>query len=173
MQEIYIESLGKILQNKKKIEKELDVKINNKGKNIFIEGAPENEFIALEILKAMDLGFSLENALLLKDEEIIFQIIPIREITHRCDLERIRGRIIGIQGKTLKTLKHLTGCEICLKDNQVGIIGNSEYIGEAIIALKSLIQGSKQGNVYARLEREGKKRRHKPYGLIKNELKKE
>ena len=172
MQEIYIESLGKILQNKKKIEEELKVKIANKGKNIFIEGAPENEFIALEILKAMNLGFSPENALLLKDEEIMLQVLSIKELTRRKNLHEIKARIIGTHGKTIENIKKLSECEIALKNNEIGIIGNSEYIGEAIIALKSLIQGSKHGKVYARLEKEGKKRRHKSYGLIKNELKK-
>ncbi len=49
--------------------------------------------------------------------------------------------------------------------NKIGIIGNAEEIEEAIQALTSLIQGSKQGNVYSRVEREKKRRRLRNKGF--------
>ena len=54
MQEIYIEDLKKVLINKKKLESELEVKISNKGKLIFVEGDADDEFIALEVLEAIN-----------------------------------------------------------------------------------------------------------------------
>ncbi len=169
MQEIYLENLRKVLKNKNTLEKELEVKINNKGKNVFIDGDAEKEFIAIEILQAINLGFLIEKALLLKQEEIIFQTINIKEITKRHDLERVRARIIGTHGKTLQCLEGLSKCSLCLHYNQVGIIGNVEEIENAKQALRSLIQGSKQGNVYARLERLKKDKKKQTY--LKNELK--
>jgi rRNA processing protein Krr1/Pno1 len=56
-------------------------------------------------------------------------------------------------------------------DNQVGIIGSAECIKEAVISLESLIRGSKQGNVYARLEKKKKERRLNPSVLKKSDLK--
>ena len=162
MQEIYTEFIRKILQNKKKLESELKVKITNKGKNLFVDGEADKEFEALQIIEAINLGFSIEKALLLKTEDIILQTLHIKDITKRHDLERVRGRIIGTQGKTLKTLQNLTNCDFSLQDNQVGIIGNTEDIEEGIQAVTSLIQGSKQANVYARTEREMKKKRLNP-----------
>jgi rRNA processing protein Krr1/Pno1 len=52
----------------------------------------------------------------------------------------------------------LSNCEVSLHGSEVGIIGYSEFIAEAIIAVESLIHGRKFSNVYSRLEREGKKR---------------
>jgi len=50
------------------------------------------------------------------------------------------------------------------------LIGNAEIMDDAIQSVTSLILGSKQGNVYTRLERESKKKRME-HGLeIKNEL---
>jgi len=172
-QETYIEEIGKVLKNKKTIERELEIKITNKGKLVFVEGSPENEFLGLEIIEAINLGFSIERALLLKSEEMILQIINIKSITKRNDLERVRGRIIGTYGKTLANLKKLTDCFIAVYGNQIGIIGNVEDIDHAIIAVRCLIQGSKQGNVYAKLEKEKKKKRNDPFSYtnIKNELK--
>jgi rRNA processing protein Krr1/Pno1 len=171
-QEIYIESIRKVMDNKDILEKELQVKITNKGKNVFVDGDGDKEFIAINVLEALHLGFSLDTALLLKDEEIIFQILNIKDLTKRKDLHEVRARIIGTYRKTLDNLENLSECAICLHENKVGIIGKVDNISDAIIALKSIIQGSKQGNVYARLERERKKKRLSPKEIIKNEFKK-
>jgi len=80
MQEIYIEKLNLIISNKKKLESELDVKITNKGKNLFIDGDAEKEYTAIEVMKAINLGFSIEKALLLKRENIILQSLNIKDI---------------------------------------------------------------------------------------------
>ena len=171
MQEIYLENAKKVLNNKPKIERELKVKITNKGKNIFVDGAAENEFITIEVLEAINFGFHVDTALQLKNEEIIFQTINIKDITKRNDLARIKARIIGTLGKTLKTLETLTECEICLHDSRIAIIGDCEEIEDAIQALTSIIQGSKQSNVYARLEKHRRDKREKDIIYIKNELK--
>ena len=68
-------------------------------------------------------------------------------------MERIRGRIIGKDGRTLKTLENLTSCFFELNDNRMGIIGNIEKIENAQTAVISLVRGSKQSNVYNYLEK--------------------
>ncbi len=173
-QEIYIENIANILKNKPRLERELKIKITNKGKDFFLDGTAENEYLALKVFEAMELGFSAEKALLLKNETNILHRIEIKKITKRHDLERIRARIIGTHGKTIGNLSRLSHCHLALNNNQIGIIGDAELIDEAILAVKSIVQGSKQGNVYTRLEKETKKRRYNPeYNqYIKNELKK-
>jgi ribosomal RNA assembly protein len=159
MQEIYVENIKEILRTKSRIQKELKVKLTNKGHNIFIDGKPEDEFLALKVLEAVNLGFSVDSALQLKEEDIILQSLNIKDLTKRNDLDRVRARIIGTNGRTLKTLDNLTNCDLSLHDNQIGIIGDTEEIEDAIQALTSIIQGSKQSNVYARLEKQRKKKR--------------
>jgi ribosomal RNA assembly protein len=170
MQEIYVENLKEVIRTKPKLQKELDIKLTNKGKNIFVEGAPEKEYLALQVLEAINIGFSTEKALRLKEDGIILQTLHIKDITKRGDLERVRGRIIGKKGRTLSTLSKLTNCDISLEDNEIGLIGDAEIMDDAIQSVTSLIQGSKQGNVYTRLEREGKKKRLTRNDDIKNEL---
>jgi len=159
MQEIYVENLKELIRAKNKLVKALKVKITNKGKNIFIEGNAENEFITIEILKAVNTGFSIDTALLIKEDNANLQILNIKDLTKRHDLERVRARIIGTHGKTLKTLQNLTNCNFSLHNNQIGIIGDAKEIEDAIQSIKSLVQGSKQGNVYGRLERHRKEKR--------------
>ena len=126
---------------------------------MFIDGEPDKEFLALQIIEAINVGFSVEKTLNLKQEDIILQTLHIKDKTKRNDLERVRARIIGKQGKTLKTLNNLTGCEFSIKDNEIGIIGNTDDIKEAMQAIISLIQGSRQSNVYAHTEKEIRKNR--------------
>ena len=159
MQEIYTEQVRTVIKNKKRLEQELDIKITNKGKLIFVDGEADKEFIAIQAIEAINLNFSVEKALFLKNPEIILQRINIKDITKRQDLERIRARIIGTGGKTLKTLNNLTNCEFSLEDNSIGIIGAIEYIEDAKQSIISLIKGSKQSNVYARVERQRRGKR--------------
>jgi ribosomal RNA assembly protein len=168
-QEIYAQNLKGLLINKNLLEKELKVIIKNQGKNIFIEGPAENEYIALHIIEALNLGFNIYESLLLKDENIILYILNIRNYTKRKDLYEVKARIIGTYGKTKNNMENLTDCVISIHDNQVGIIGETDCIDEAIIGMKLIIQGSKQGNIYARLEKKKKERRLKPIENIKPE----
>jgi len=147
------ERILRIMKNKKKLEETLKVKIKNKGKEIIIKGNPENEYIAEEVIRALEFGFPFSVALLIKKEEYMFEIISIKDYTKRKNLKSIRARIIGKKGKTLKTLQDLTKCHFELKENHVGIIGDPEYIKNAQDAVISLIRGAKHSNVYKYLEK--------------------
>jgi|SRR3989338_301247 len=153
MEKIILEKIARITKNRKKLEEKLKVKIDNSGKEITVTGAPEDEYVAIKVLEALDFGFPFSIALLIKDEDFLFEALNIKDYTRRKDLQVVRARIIGKQGKTLKTITDLTKCHFELKDNHLGIIGDPEYIRYAQEAAISLIRGAKQANVYAFLEK--------------------
>jgi len=153
MKTILSEKLPRIVKNKKQLQKILEVKITNRGKEVKIDGSAENEYIAEKVIDAINFGFPFSAAIQIKENEFMFEILPIKDYTKRKDLERIRARIIGTKGKTLQTLCQLTKCFFEMKDNEVGIIGDPEFIQNAQNAVISIIKGSKQANVYATLER--------------------
>ena len=159
MKTIYVKSARKVIQHKKELEDKLGVKIIIKGTNISVKGKELKEYFASRVLEAIDYPFLVEDALLLKDEDFLFEVIDIKDHTYRSDLGVIKGRIIGRSGKTLKVLGDLTGCEVVVKDNHVAIIGKAEDIKHAQQAIISLIKGSKQGNVYGTLERVNRRKR--------------
>lgn len=144
--------LPRITKNHKRLEDNLGVKITTRGKEVYVNGNPEAEYEAEKIIEALEFGFPYSTVLLLKDGEYIFEIINIKHYTTRKDLARIKGRIIGAKGKTLKTLSHLTKCYFEIKDNCIGIIGDPEYIKNAQEAIIHLIKGAKQANIYSYLE---------------------
>ncbi len=153
MKKILCEKLLRIIKARKKLEEKLHVKITNRGKEVFIKGKPENEYLAEKVIDALNFGFPFSIALLIKEKDFIFEIMNIKDYTKRKDLERVRGRIIGTKGKTFQTLCQLTKCYFELKDNYVGIIGPVEYLENAQEAIISIIKGAKQSNVYSLLEK--------------------
>jgi ribosomal RNA assembly protein len=152
MRKIILDKIIRIVKAKKILEKELDVKFTFQGRELTIVGNAEKEYSAEKVVEALNFGFTMEAALMIKEEELIFEILNIKDYTKRNDLERIRGRIIGTGGKTKKTLINLTECFIEIKENKVGIIGHPENMENATQAIVSLIKGAKQANVYAYLE---------------------
>ncbi len=153
METIYSEKLPRILKNKKKLEKILNVKITNRGKEISIQGEPEDEHVAEKVIDALNFGFPFSTAMLIKKEDFMFEIINIKDHTKRKDLKRIRARIIGTGGKTLKTLNQITNCYFELKDNSIGVIGPPEYLEGGQKAVISIIKGTKQSNIYGLMEK--------------------
>ena len=153
MEKLICEKPQRITKNKEKLEEKLEIKIANKDKEITIHGSPENEYIAEKVIRALEFGFPFSVALLIKEEDFMLEALNIKDYTRRKDLEKVRARIIGKQGKTLRTLLELTKCHFEIKDNQVGIIGEPEYIRNAQEAMISLIRGAKHANVYSFLEK--------------------
>lgn len=167
MIKLIVEKLARITRNKKKLEEILEVKITNRGTEVYLEGSPEKEYTAEKVIKALDFGFPYSVATEIKTDDLAFEILNIKNYTNKKDLARIRGRVIGTGGKTLKTISTLSNCYLELKDNNIGIIGEYEFIKYAEEALISLIKGTKTGNVYAYLEK------HQPQELIDLGLKKQ
>lgn len=153
MKRLISDKIVRVIKNRKRLEKALNVKIVNRGKEVFVEGDGVNEYVAEKVLDALDFGFPFSVALLIQEEDFTFEVINIKDHTKRKDLKSIRARIIGAGGKTLKTLSDLTRCFLELKDNVVGIVGDPEDIKNAEYAIVSIIQGAKQSNVYSHLEK--------------------
>ncbi len=143
------------MKEKRLLKSKLKIKIKNKKNNIIIDGKAENEYIAEQVLNAIDFGFPAKIAVLITEEDLIFEKIYIKKLTKKQNMKAIRARIIGKKGKTLNTLQNLSNCYIILRDeeNEIGIIGRVEDIKNLNDAIESLVKGSKQGNVYAFLEK--------------------
>lgn len=153
MKKIISDKVGKIIREKNKLEEVLNVKISNRGKEIFIEGDPLDEYEAEKVLDAITFGFDIEIAVMIKEKELSLEILSIKDFTKRKDTKQVRARVIGTKGKTLKTLEELTDCFFEVRNNDVGIIGHPEKMKIAQEAVTSLIRGSKQSSVYKYLEK--------------------
>lgn len=153
MATIICDKIVRVIKNKKKLEKILNVKITNVGKEVSVDGPGEDEYFALKVIDALNLGFSFSDAISIKQHELEFDVINIKDYARRGNLEKIRGRVIGKNGKALGAISELTKCSLEIKGNEIGIIGDPERIKFAIDAVIQIVQGSKHANVYKGLEK--------------------
>ena len=116
-------------------------------------------FKAIEIINAIGRGFSPSRAFKLLQENVILEILDLREYTKKShnSLERVKGRIIGFKGKCRNTLEELTNTFISVFGHTVGIIGKSEEVKSALDAIDMLASGSIHKTVYNMLQRERRK----------------
>ena len=126
---------------------------------------PSELFRARDVVTAIGRGFAPEHAFrLIRDEEAIFDVISLREIFGRSesDITRIKGRIIGMEGKTRRIIEELSGADIVVYGYTVGIIGTFEQANIARTAVQMLIDGCQHHSVYkylAKSRRELKKQK--------------
>lgn len=153
MEILVYEKIPRIIKNKKRLEGMLNVKISINGKEITVSGTAEDEYFAEKVISALEFGFPFTVALSLRTDENMFEVIHIKDHTHKKDLTEVRARIIGTKGKTLRALTELTKCHFELNGNFIGIVGEPELMRNAQEAAISIIRGAKQGNVYAFLEK--------------------
>jgi|YelNatPaOPRAMG01_1025707.scaffolds.fasta_scaffold02202_20 ribosomal RNA assembly protein len=148
---------------KKYIEEKLNVKLQieseSGGVTITLdENAvdPSTLLRAKDVVTAVGRGFSPENAFrLIRDEDATLHIIDLRAIFGRSesDLKRVKGRIIGMDGKTRRIIEELTEANVVVYGHTVGIIGSFEQAEIARTAIQMLIDGSQHHNVYKYLQK--------------------
>lgn len=116
-----------------------------------IEGNP---FKAMEIISAIARGFSPERAFKLLDEDVVFQLLDIRDYVgnSQSSMNRLKGRIIGERGKSRRTIEELSGADVSVYGHTVGFIGIFEAIKVAVEAIVLLSKGSSHRSVYAMLQ---------------------
>lgn len=120
---------------------------------------PSTLFRAKEIVTAIGRGFSPEHAFrLVRDEESALDILDLRDTFGKSesDIKRIKGRIIGMKGKTRRIIEEMTDTNIAVFGHTVSIIGNASQIDVAREAIQMFINGSEHSTVYRVLQ----KKRH-------------
>lgn len=111
---------------------------------------------AKDIVTAIGRGFSPEHAFrLLENPDNVFDFIDLRTIFGRSesDIRRVKGRIIGAEGKTRRTIEELTDTSVVVYGHTVGFIGTFEQVDAARSAVQMLIDGCQHHTVYKYLQR--------------------
>jgi ribosomal RNA assembly protein len=120
---------------------------------------PSLLFRAKDVVTAIGRGFSSDQAYrLIRSEDTIFDFIDLRNIFGRSDsdIRRVKSRIIGMNGRTRRTIEELTDADTVVYGHTVGFIGTFEQVDIARNAVQMIIQGSEHHTVYNFLQ---KKRR--------------
>ncbi|HIP25459.1 MAG TPA: RNA-processing protein [Archaeoglobus profundus] len=149
--------IGKEGEVKEKIENATGckLKINSKTGVVKIQCEDAINFLkAQNVIKAIAHGFNPDIAFKLLDEFTILDIIDISEFASSPnDLQRIKGRIIGKDGKMRRFIEDLMNVNISVYGKTVAIIGDAESVAVAREAIMMLIEGAQHSTVQRFLER--------------------
>jgi len=107
-------------------------------------------FTVANIVKAIGRGFSPNRAMMLGNEDYDLAVIDLEEYvgTSRNAQERLKGRIIGKEGKSRIIIEELTDTNLSVYGSTVAIIGHIEALPAAREAVAMLIRGSFHKTVY-------------------------
>lgn len=153
--------IGKGGKVKAEIEKKCGVKIevDSKTGEVLIKSTGNlTESLplkAVDIVTAIARGFSPMRAFRLLDENTVLNIIDLKNYAgkSKSNLQRIKGRIIGLNGKARRIIEELTESSISVYGHMVAIIGDVDQVKTATDAVIMLATGSPHKVVYNMLQK--------------------
>jgi len=116
----------------------VEITLNQGNKNV------TNIFTVQNVVKAIGRGFSPQRAEILANEDYNLHIIDLAEYggTSKNAEARLKGRIIGKNGRSRELIEELTETRISVYGGTIAYIGSPEGLEAAREALMMLIKGS-------------------------------
>lgn len=116
---------------------------------------PLEELRAFNIVKAIGRGFSPEKAMRSLEDNSTLCVLDITDFTNGSDnaKQRLKGRVIGQDGKAREKLEKDTNTEIAVYGKTVSILGKVPNVEVAREAVTMLLQGRSHSTVYGYLKR--------------------
>ena len=160
--------IGKEGDIKRKVEEVTHTKINvdSKEGDVTITGTDGLQlYDAREVIRAIGRGFNPDIALQLLHVDTALEIIDIRDFSGKSinTLVRLKGRVIGKEGKSRHQIEKLTDTAISVYGKTIAIVGSVEDVAIARRAVESLLTGSPHSSVYTFLEKQRRIRRRRQF----------
>ena len=167
---IPVERVGAVIGReggtKRFLEGELGVKLSVDSREGLVTVSADSAlktdpFSAVRVIEAIGRGFSPQKARRLMDEGAALEVIDLRDYAGHStnSLDRIRGRVIGLRGKSRRVIEELTACHLSVYGRTVAIIGDAAEVPLASQAVRSLATGSQHKTVYNALQKARTKRK--------------
>ena len=157
-------SMKKFIEEKSKTLLEID----SESGTVTVESSEDPLMVmrVSDLVRAIGRGFSPERALaILDDEMLMLDVMDLSKMVGtKSDMARLKGRIIGKDGKTREIMEKLSGSKVSVYGKTIALLGYPEQIRVSRAAIEMLLDGAPHGNVYSFLEK-------KHQELAKEELK--
>jgi len=139
---------------KKALEERTKCRIAVSEGEVSVEGESVDEWVAKDVVHAIGRGFNPEKALFLLRDGFVFDFIELGEFAASPKArERIKGRIIGANGRTRKFIEKSTGVMVSVYGKTVAFIGPFDSVLLAKEACVMLSSGSRHASVYRFVEK--------------------
>jgi len=124
---------------------------------------PTSILRARDVVVAIARGFSPQRAMRLADDDIVLDVIDLRETFGRNerDIARLKGRVIGREGKIRRLIEEMTNAQVSVYGHTISMLGEYETVTAAREAIVLLLKGKQHSTVYKLLRKiksESKKR---------------
>lgn len=162
--------LNEVRKVKGILEKSLDIKIKFENDSILFES--ENTFsinIFEDFLRALNVGFPLEDALKIVTEDFIIKEIDVERFTgkDKKHKRRVIARVIGREGSAKRTIEEMTSTKIMIGDRMIYILGLPDDVSLAMEALEEILKGRKHSTAYRRIRKRARWRKlERKYGVL-------
>lgn len=161
--------IGKEGSTKKAIEEAcgISIRIDSRSGEVVVESEGDDilkarPFKAVEIITAIGRGFSWNNAALLAEDSFRLHVLDLRQFAgkSRSSLERVRGRIIGENGRARRNIEQLSRSRISVYGKTVSIICEERRVRAVVSAVTSIVSGGMHATAYGRLEAANRREKH-------------
>ena len=157
-------SMKKLIEEKSKTLLEID----SESGTVTVESSEDPLMVmrVSDLVRAIGRGFSPERAIVILDDEMLMlDVMDLSKMVGtKSDMARLKGRIIGKDGKTREIMEKLSGSKVSVYGKTIALLGYPEQIRVSRAAIEMLLDGAPHGNVYSFLEK-------KHQELAKEELK--
>ncbi|MBM5805519.1 MAG: RNA-processing protein [Candidatus Verstraetearchaeota archaeon] len=164
---IPVERAGVLIGNRGSTKAELErgtgtsISVDGRTGEIVIEcpagsSDPSGILRVRDLINAIGRGFSPQRAFRLFTDGQMLEVIDLKQVMgdSRNQLVRMKGRIIGENGKTRRIIENLAGTAISVYGHTVALIGDYDEMRVAKEAIEMLLKGAQHGTVYRFLNRE-------------------
>jgi|YelNatPaOPRAMG01_1025707.scaffolds.fasta_scaffold01449_11 ribosomal RNA assembly protein len=140
-------------KNKAMLEKGCNIKLTvTSDGEVTIKGESTDVFFARDVVLAIGRGFEPSIAMALTKHDHALYIFHLKEyLSSDKAITRIKGRVIGENGRMKAEIENATGSFISVYGNTIGVISRIDSLEYAKKAIEMLIGGAKHSTVYAYL----------------------
>lgn len=161
-------------ETKRLLERDLGIKIliDSKEGDVTVVGDDAVQlYTGKEIVRAIARGFNPQIALLLLKSDYAFELVDLTDYSkHATHLQRLKGRVIGTEGKSRHIIEQATESHISVYGKTISIIAPIETIVLAKQAVHSLLSGSPHSSVYRWLEKKQRElKRQQAFGMSRRD----
>lgn len=165
--------IGKKGETKQELEKDTGTRIVVDSKEGDVQVIGEDSlmiYTVKEIIKAIGRGFNPDIAMLLLKQDYSLELMNMADyVKSKNQILRLKGRVIGKEGKARRNIEVLTDTSICVYGKTIGIVGRIEDVANARRAVDSILLGSPHSAVYKWLEKKRREMKTQEFEMKKND----
>jgi ribosomal RNA assembly protein len=148
--------IGEKGKDKRAIESRSNCKIevNSEGE-VIIKGNSLDSYNCSNVVKAIGRGCKPSVALILLKDDNGCEIVDIIDYSgkNKDKIKRVKGRIIGKEGRIRKSIEKITETNVVVYGKTVCIVGEMENVAIARGAVCDILKGAPQGPVFSVISR--------------------